>query len=437
MVMTLLRQMWNRRRQNGWIFLELIAVGIFLWVVLDPLCVQIANKNIDRGYEQDGLYLLNMDKYGKRSARYSREYDTDSIGLENYHDIIRVICNLPEVGSFVVNESSTFANSGSFYGGNLYGDSALTKDVDIQCYWFYPVGGSDMLKTYRFRDANTGEIMGLSPDFRSKNIVYVSESVARRLYGRTDVAGEKCWLGNRNCNEIGGVFRDFKDRDYNQPYPMMVAKMGSTIRGSKTMHWRYSIVFRVKDGVDADGFEHRFNEEVKPALVRGNYYCTGISRLGEYARNMAEMTGDLNVVRKNTIFAMFGLCCVFLGMVGTFWVQVNARRQEIGVMRSLGASKYRIMAQFIMEALILVTVTSVIAIAVMGYYVHAEGFFAKGGMQSGEMPDMQYWQNNPLPHFMIISLVMYLSLLVISIIGTCIPVGRAIRELPADALREE
>lgn len=36
MFQNILHQLWNQRRQNGWILLELIAVTFFLWTVIDP-----------------------------------------------------------------------------------------------------------------------------------------------------------------------------------------------------------------------------------------------------------------------------------------------------------------------------------------------------------------------------------------------------------------
>ncbi len=438
MLRTILSQMWNRRRQNGWIFLELLFVGVFLWAVLDPLCVQLANKSIDRGYQSEGLYVLELAQYGEASPKYRKEVDTDSVFRESYLDIVREIRNLPEVESFVINHGQGYANSGSFWGGYLYADSAKTKRCAVLNYFVYPDEGSDLLKTYRFRDVNTGGVMEIAPDFHSRNIIYISENAAKLLFGRTDVVGEKTYLWNNNENEIGGVFKDYKYREYNQPCPMMIGKYAPRLPKSGSSVWEYSVVFRIKDNVNSEEFEQRFSKEIRPLLHRGNIYCAGIDSMENKARSFAEQYGELNIVRKNTLFAIFGLVCVFLGMVGTFWVRTNARRQEIGVMRSLGASKQRIMSQFLLEAGVLVTVTVAIVVVMLGYYVYTEGFFAVAEEVMDEANlDLQYWQNCPLKHFGVISGATYLSLLVTSFIGTFIPVNRVIRELPADALRNE
>ena len=203
------------------------------------------------------------------------------------------------------------------------------------------------------------------------------------------------------------------------------------------MHWQNSITFRIKDDVNADDFERRFDSEIKPQLKRGNYYCTGISTFEDVAVKTAAIFGELNATRKNTAFAIFGLLCVFLGMVGTFWVRANARRQEIGVMRSIGASKFNILRQYLTESGILVTIAIIISTIIMANYVYANGFFFHSSMISAEMINFDYWQNNPLQHFAVISIVTYLVVLLIALISTYIPVSRAINELPADALHDE
>ena len=44
MIKTIFKQIWNQRKMNLWIFLELLAVSVFLWLVLDPVYVLNVNK---------------------------------------------------------------------------------------------------------------------------------------------------------------------------------------------------------------------------------------------------------------------------------------------------------------------------------------------------------------------------------------------------------
>ena len=149
----------------------------------------------------------------------------------------------------------------------------------------------------------------------------------------------------------------------------------------------------------------------------------------------AQRSGAINQLRLKYSLAGFALLCIFLGMVGTFWIRCNARRQEIGIMRSMGASENAVRNQFLAEAFLLVTVAFVVALPVVFHQVHESGFFSSGVTRT--ILDMSYWQNQPVMHFCIVTLMTYIILLVIALIGTYIPVKRASHILPADALRDE
>ena len=135
--------------------------------------------------------------------------------------------------------------------------------------------------------------------------------------------------------------------------------------------------------------------------------------------------------------AGFAVLCIFLGMLGTFWIRSNARRQEIGVMRSMGASRDDIIVQFLMEAAMLVTLAFVCMLPVLFNYIHIEGLFDDVFAARYPIISDKYWVNSFWQHFGMVTLITYLILLSISLVGTLIPVVKATNILPADALRDE
>ena len=123
-------------------------------------------------------------------------------------------------------------------------------------------------------------------------------------------------------------------------------------------------------------------------------------------------------------------------MVGTFWIRSNARREEIGVMRSMGASQRCIVWQFLIEAWLLLTTAFVLVVPFLLHHAYISGMYSVE-MRSYFVPDPAYGQNRFGFHFMVVLIISYLILLLIALIGTYIPVRRAARTLPADALRDE
>ena len=135
----------------------------------------------------------------------------------------------------------------------------------------------------------------------------------------------------------------------------------------------------------------------------------------------------------------FALLCIFLGMVGTFWIRANARREEVGILRSMGASRGSIVRRFLAEAAMLVTVAYVLSLFVALNYVLVNGFTEplQNFVTDRLAPDPMYWQNHTGWRFLAISLVGYVLLMLTALVGTYIPVRRAARTLPVEALREE
>lgn len=436
MIRTILHQLWNQRRQNGWIFLELLVVSFFLWTVIDPIYVLTANRAIDRGYNPEGLYVVNIGMYDETNGNFNPDMASDSMNLVAYHRIARIVREQPEVECWSISANQSFPNSNSWSGTQVFADTAsLHKKegyVHAQWYNFITLDGSNLLRTYGMKDVRTGDDIRLPEQTQGK--VFISELLALRLFGTADAVGKKVYEDDEP-SEVAGVFRDFKHRDYEQPYPLIV-HMYDDMQGSPYMAWMYPFVIRLKPGVDESAFIQRFQQEVGSQLSIGNFYFDSLKKFSDMSEAYAMASGVTNKLRLQYALTGFALLCIFLGMVGTFWIRSNARREEIGVMRSIGASQRCIVRQFLIEAWLLLTTAFVLVIPFLLYHAYISGMYAVE-MRSYFVPNPEYWQNRFGFHFSIVLIISYLILLIIALIGTYIPVVRAARTLPADALRNE
>ena len=193
MIRTILHQLWNQRRQNGWIFLELLVVSFLLWTVIDPIYVLTANRAIDRGYNPEGLYVVNIGMYDATNGNFNPDMASDSMNLVAYRRIVRIVREQPEVDSWSISANQSFPNSDSWSGTQLFADTAsLHKGegyVHAQWYNFITLDGSDLLRTYGMKDARTGGDIQLPEQTQGK--VFLSERLARLLFGTVDVVGKK------------------------------------------------------------------------------------------------------------------------------------------------------------------------------------------------------------------------------------------------------
>ena len=172
-------------------------------------------------------------------------------------------------------------------------------------------------------------------------------------------------------------------------------------------------------------------------MSQGNFYFDGFKSFTNLRRELGTFSGVYNTLRLKLSLAGFTLLCIFLGTVGTFWIRCNARRQEIGLMRSMGATEARVRNQFLTEAGILVTAAFVFSLVlVVNLVVMADGMAQQNVSGDPNFALVSEWLS-PGVQFTMVSLITYLALLAIALVGTLIPVRRAVKVLPADALRDE
>lgn len=437
--MILLHQLWNQRRQNLWIFIELLVAGFFLWMVVDPIYVLTADRLIPPGIDSKGAYVLQLGQYDPSFGNYDATQDSDALMRAHYLDIVRRVRQCPEVESVAISAFGSFPNSQSWNGTGLYAPD--TTYLHLQSYRFVPLEGSDLPRTYGLTDVHTGRVLSLPADFTQRGKVALSEGAARRLFGTADVVGRTVYDDKEltEPHEVAAVFRDVKHYSSEQPYPLVLTGEADLFT-STYMSYMYHLVLRLKDGVDADAFEERFRTEVAPTLQSGNFFFDSLLTFSEYSRRQALSSGVTNKLRLQYALGGFALLCIFLGMAGTFWIRSEARREEIGIRRSMGASTRRITLQFLGEAGVLVTVAYALALLVVVNYVNFAGL--SGGAELGNfrddlVPNPAYAQNQPVPHFLWVTGLTYIVLLLTALAGTYLPVRRAARTLPVEALREE
>ena len=430
-------QIWNQRRMNGWIFLELLVTSFFLWIVLDPICVLTSTKNIEPGYEAKGRYVVRLAMYEQTHGKFDAEAEAnDSMKVEHYNRVAHIIRDLPEVESLAIPRQLCFPGSTNWSGARLYRDTAdVAKKNYGHMQWYSFVKGTNPFITYGMKDALTDGPVNI---IQEKEGIYISENLAFELYGTKDARG-KVLYQSADLNsglEVLGVFADYKHFDYTQPYALAIY-FEKEIEPSPWMGVRYPFVFKLKEGVNEEAFIKRFTDEISPTLEWGNIYFDSIRSFSDVCEEKNNTSGIYNKIRMHYALAGFAVLCIFLGMLGTFWIRSNARRQEIGIMRSMGASRNDIVRQFLTEATLLVTLAFVCAMPLLFNYVHSVGLFNDIFAARHPIISDKYWVNNFWQHFGMVSLITYLVLLSVSLIGTLIPVVKAANVLSADALRDE
>ena len=449
MITKIIHRIWNERRQNIWLFIELIVASIFLWLAIDPLFTLVCRNNIPRGYDVEKVYQIKPGTYYHSHPKFRRG-ETNSETMATFMQQLKAtLSSTPEIENWCMVGSTFEPNSLSYAMYEFHCDSTETPDgksrvFQMRVYDIPPEYANSFFETLKIRNAITREVMTQMGNRENINI-YVSRSAALKFYDTIDIVGRKIYNDRayKNGYNIIGVIEDIQMLNYDEYTPVVfLERSEGDIMGIDG--FRHNIVFKLKESVDEDSFIKKFNEEIAPKIAAGNHYCSEVKSYKEILQQHNIRFGITNKYRLFTGLSGFALFCAFMGVFSTFWIRANSRRRDIGIMRCMGATNGSIARQFTLEAMILVTLAFIVALPLLTHYIYIEGFvepLAKVPSwvekSSDYTPNTEYLHNRTGAHFAIVSLVCYLFITAIAAIGSLIPAVRIARSLPADTLREQ
>ena len=121
--MQLLKQIWNERRSNGWLWSELLIVFVVLWYVVDWTYVTARTYYEPVGFDITDTYYLELSLKNDKSNSYrSKEQKSTSLG-QDIIELTNRLRRLPEVEAVSISNNARpyiGSNSGSMLRKPLY-----------------------------------------------------------------------------------------------------------------------------------------------------------------------------------------------------------------------------------------------------------------------------------------------------------------------------
>ncbi|MDL2296861.1 FtsX-like permease family protein [Bacteroidales bacterium OttesenSCG-928-B11] len=350
-----LKIVWKERKTNLWILLELFIPFVILNCCL--LFVYSFTKMYveDPGHDIEHTYQIILDYEEEARNEEKREENNKKLFY-----MLELIKQHPAVESAALSIASA-PNMTSYRGNGIYIDGEWAgiwqKDITPQ---FFDVFKIDFLKGRSF-DENSLD-----------HNVIISGMPGNSFFGNDILnVGAVYFDKDGAAKEVVGVTAPIKRSQYDVYEFAVYCKMTMDNRALPTFH---ELSVRVKPEADVN-FEDRFFEDMKDRLEIYPYYLSKVEsyqlRKKEYAE-MMEYDRDLTNI---SIISFFLLLNIFLGIVGTFWFRVQARRQDIGLRLSLGATSRDIRREFFSETLLLLGIAAVLALVVIVNLAVLDPFF--------------------------------------------------------------
>ena len=429
---------WRGVGGEAFLFLELIIITVVAWAVFEPAVVNLYYRSLPLGYDNDRLLYAETAVGGEYSMdEDGTPHDPYEITEERRQQMLRQLSDVEGVASaYLYNDD--------------YGSVGFTNHAYAICKHD---GDTTYVASVNFvPDANFFETYGLRPLPGSPSAeqlshiqnldrqVVLTRSGAIALFGTTDVVGRKFTIIYQEPFEVtvAGVVEDFRKSVSNTMRSLVITP-------EELRHTQCYYVIRLKDGLDA----RRFVEEHGQDLIRsGKTGFNRISRLMTFDEHLQQMElddGRTQEVNRSLALALFFLVNLMLAVIGTVWLHAKRRTEECGVRRAFGATRRRVLFDFLWRNALLATAAVVIGCIIYLNYAHSgiqvyngeeqyETLYTMTGM---DLPTDKTWVDRFWPHFLVVSAVVYIITLCTVLIGTAIPAAKIVGTRITNALRDE
>ena len=415
-------------KKNIWLFLEMVAVTIVSWVVLFPTIDALYNYPRPIGYDKDRLVTISWTPL-----------------VNDYHDyelqltsIVHRLEELPEV------ECGYIGNYQSLPIDRLNGQiiCAGADTIYVSNVYVYNLG-RDCFRTLGIKtlDGSTSADSLSVYNWEHRGRV-LTQSAAIGLFGTPKVAGRQIkrqgFTDEYESMTIAAVVEDIRAIRYDLNSQAMFEMNHDRVFGGY-------FILRLHEGVSPE----RFMTELSNQLPL--YRNKAISLQSIKTMDQLSMKYTNSIARQMHLYlimTVFFLINLVLGVIGSFWLKTRSRRSEVGIRRSFGASRLRIVWLFLRQALWLASMAIVVGtllyLAYCAYEWKGLGFITGFDMYPSVQATTPSSHTLPLPwicirwlYHLVVFAIIYLLMALTITIGVTIPAWTLTRQKPIESLKEE
>ena len=429
MLRSIINQLWNRRKSNGWILLELLLVFCLTWYIVDYFFVIGYNYIIPSHQDLGHTWQVNIRQFPPDHPAFIEEESTPEAIENNYRRILNNIRNYRGVENVAINFDRSYPGSGSFGGSGFYNPNDSTSMIGVQRIII--TSEEDYFSVFR-NTANNGETHVSTRDFNWNipNPIILDRQTEQLLFNGGSAKGQTVANQRGDIFHVAGVVDNVK----RFPFGRIQTKVYLPERLSASTMSNATISVRVDASLDEKQFLAGFSKEMISALRAGNFYITNIRSYSGIESEQVVSDGLINEIRIRFYVLQFFLVNILLCMIGTFWYRIHVRREEIGLRIALGSSRCEIRNLLIAEGLLLLTIVTLPAMIIEFQFVHAgliETFGKEARNQFGYLVD------KTLLRFLITNIITWLIIATVITLSIWIPAYKASTVMPAESLHYE
>ena len=420
------------RKTSIWLALELVLVTFACWWAFDPVIVNTYVTHLPLGYDIDRLVLFEIGSNTARQINMPWEEELKLWGEEE--SLLRKVQEIDGVEMACHVSQPLFGGiTGMFHPYYHERDS-----LHVLRYPFKP--NSNLFEVYGIRSITPSvPTEELTRDAGWDDVI-VTRSFATDLYGTIDVAGRRLQTKELDWSSevenlvwvdkyynIRAVVEDVRYAPYDRESTLVFQATGGI---SECV----PIIARLREGVNPERFVSEHEAEVQRTLVTDHRYVHKMTTGREEANFQVNQLNMGRQMRRNLLIAAFFAINLAFGVFGTLLMYTRQRREEAGVRRAFGATKWSVFWGFIREAWLLTTLSVIVGCIVYFQFAASRGLYDD---YVSSNPAVRYWFDDFGTHFLVVSVIVYIIILCTVLIGTAIPAWRICRSEITVALKDE
>lgn len=335
---------WNQRRSNGWIFMELLLVFAVLWIMMDSMLVSLVTYNRPLGFDITNVYSVKVGRLSPGMPGYL----PDSLAKTSEgEDLIRLVDNIrraPEVEEAGISYASCPYTWYTSWSPLVRADADTStntgSDVNLSDYFQRFLVTPSYFDVLRMKD-NEGHPLRQEVE-RNEGVLVVSADMEKKFFDGQSAKGQSLKWSAKSTNLLkiaavsDAVRRDEFAMSEPSYYELMRTDEDIVNMISYAHAERANCLVRMKDGFRTEEMEP-FLERMGEQLEVNNLYVSSVVSLEEFRAVFLKQS--LDTLKKKCALVGFMLVNVFFGIIGTFWLRTQYRRGELGLRSALGASR--------------------------------------------------------------------------------------------------
>lgn len=424
MIQSILHQIWNQRRSNGWLFAELLIVFTLMWYCVDVLYGFLRAERLPKGYDLEHVYKVRISPNPTQLVACATEDSLQRFWFKPMDEVMRRIRQHPAVESAAMWIGTDAYTRAHMYQGYTV-DSVRVVSANIR---YVTPAYFDVMRIPVEQGKKPSADAEDAPDgwdpVASPLPAAVTRDLADSLFHTSDgVVGREFmdYYSGGLRYRVAAVCARQKSDDYARYEPFILTPLPQWF-----YRWQATpdISIRVRPEADTDDFAARFYREMTPQLQVAPFYLFDVQSYREQKIERDAAEGITPYIRGAWLIVTFFIFNVFLGLMGTFWFRTRHRRSEIALRMAMGSSRSRVRRQLLGEGLLLLTLSALPALVICANMELA-------GVTLTEATDAGWGR------FSACAAATFLLMSLMVVAGIWHPASKAMKVQPAEALHDE